>query len=110
MSPAFALANTAPTPSSQGTVHTMGRSGAVRDGSHAEVPHPTGVRDLKRERVELVEALIADGVTGPERRRALSDLVFTRLAEHYDSVAWNVPGVALGAVGSVGRGDGGPHS
>lgn len=88
----------------------MGRNGIVRDGSHAEVPHPLGVRDLKRERIELTADLIADGVTGPERRRALSDLVFTRLAEHYDAVAWEAEGLALGAVGSIGRGDGGPHS
>lgn len=88
----------------------MGRSGAVRDGSNAEVPHPQGVRDLKRERVELTLAMMADGATGPERRSALSTFVAARLAEHYDSIAWDVPGVALGAVGSVGRGDGGPHS
>jgi [protein-PII] uridylyltransferase len=60
--------------------------------------------------VELTQALIRDGVSGPERRRALSDLVFTRLAEHYDAVAWDAPGIALGAVGSIGRGDGGPYS
>lgn len=88
----------------------MSRNGVVRDGSHAEVPHPPGVRDLKRERVELTQSLTDSGASGPERRRALSDVVFTRLAEHYDAVAWEAEGLALAAVGSIGRGDGGPHS
>jgi len=88
----------------------MGRAGAVRDGSHAEVPRPHGVRDLKREREELARRLFAEGVPGPERREALSALVVTRLAEHYDDIAWDVPGIALAAVGSLGRGESGPHS
>lgn len=88
----------------------MGRSGSVRDGSHAEVPHPQGVRDLKRERAELARKLFEDKALGAERRQTLGALVTTRLAEHYDEIAWDVPGIALAAVGSLGRGESGPHS
>ena len=87
-----------------------GRSGVARDDSHAEVPHPPGVRDLKRERRELAERLYAQRVPGPERRRQFTELVHTRLAEHFADVAGSAPGVTLGAVGSVGRGDSGPAS
>ncbi|MCB2413175.1 HD domain-containing protein [Demequina sp. TTPB684] len=86
----------------------MGRSGIVRDGSHAEVPHPHGVRDLKRDRQALALALA--GVDGRERRQALAQLVFTRLAEHFTAVTGDIGGLTLAAVGSVGRGEAGPHS
>lgn len=86
----------------------MGRSDAVRDGSHAEVPHPLGVRDLKRERQEL--ALELAHVPGKERRQAVAQLVFSRLAEHFDTVAGGAEGLTLAAVGSVGRSEAGPQS
>src|SRR5665647_407170 len=86
----------------------MGRSDKVRDGSHAEVPHPLGVRDLKRERQELALAL-ADR-PGPERRQAMAALVNARLAEHFAMVADGVEGLTLAAVGSVGRAEAGPQS
>lgn len=86
----------------------MGRSGVVRDGSHAEVPHPVGVRDLRRERQELA-ATLADQ-PGRQRRQALADLVVVRLAEHFTSVTDGVGGLTLAAVGSVGRAEAGPHS
>ncbi|WP_291380098.1 HD domain-containing protein [Demequina sp.] len=86
----------------------MGRSGTVRDGSHAEVPHPHGVRDLKRERQELAIRL-ADQ-PGRQRRQALADLVFARLTEHFVAAADGAEGLTLAAVGSVGRAEAGPHS
>ena len=86
----------------------MGRSDIVRDDSHAEVPHPLGVRDLKRERQELALAL-AHG-PGRERRQAIAALINTRLAEHFAMVAGGVEGLTLAAVGSVGRGEAGPQS
>ncbi len=86
----------------------MGRSGIVRDGSHAEVPHPIGVRDLKRERQELAIKL-ADQ-PGRQRRQALADLVSVRLTEHFSAVTDGVGGLSLAAVGSVGRAEAGPHS
>lgn len=86
----------------------MDRSGIVRDGSHVEVPHPMGVRDLKRERQELAIALAHQ--PGRQRRQALADLVFARLTEHFTAVADGVEGLTLAAVGSVGRAEAGPHS
>jgi len=86
----------------------MGHSDVVRDDSHAEVPHPLGVRDLKHERRELALAL-ADG-PGRERRKAMAALINTRLAEHFASVVGDTEHLTLAAVGSVGRGEAGPLS
>ena len=86
----------------------MGRSDIVSDGTHAEVPHPHGVRDLKRERQEL--SLTLAGHTGAERRKALADLVLARLAEPFADVTADTQGLTLAAVGSVGRAEAGPHS
>lgn len=86
------------------------RTGALPDGSDAEVPHSPGVRDLKRLRRELAERLYADRVPGPERRAQLTALVHESLARHFAEVAGDAPGVTLAAVGSVGRGDAGPAS
>lgn len=86
----------------------MGRSDNVRDDSHAEVPHPLGVRDLKRERQEL--ALELAHSPGRERRQAIASLVNARLAEHFAIAADGVEGLTLAAVGSVGRAEAGPQS
>ena len=86
----------------------MGQSDAVRDDSHAEVPHPYGVRDLKHERHALAIALA--GRPGLERRQAIATLINTRLAEHFTAVAGGIEGLTLAAVGSVGRGESGPQS
>ncbi|MGC4174745.1 HD domain-containing protein [Demequina sp.] len=86
------------------------RAGHVSQGSDAEVPHPHGVRDLKRLRRELAESLYAQGVPGDERRSLLTRFVTDRLAEHFAEVADGAAGVTLAAVGSVGRGDAGPAS
>ncbi|PKQ18742.1 MAG: phosphohydrolase, partial [Actinobacteria bacterium HGW-Actinobacteria-8] len=66
------------------------------------------MRDLKRERQELAITL-ADR-PGPQRRRALADLVCERLSEHFNAVADGAEGLTLAAVGSVGRAEAGPHS
>ena len=84
--------------------------GAAGDDARAEVPHPPGVRDLKRVRREVAERLYAQGVPGPQRRAQLSELVNASLAAHFAHVADGAQGVALAAVGSVGRGDAGPAS
>ena len=86
----------------------MSTSDTVRDGSHAEVPHPAGVRDLKRERLELAITLASK--PGRERRLAISDLVSERLAQHFTTVAGQCEGLTLAAVGSVGRHTAGPYS
>ncbi len=87
------------------------RNGQFHEGSDAEVPHPEGVRDLKRLRRETAETLYREGAPGKHRRRTLSDLVVHALAAHWDEASGGiVEGAALGAVGSLGRGDAGPFS
>ncbi len=86
----------------------MDRSGIAPDGSHAEVPHPIGVRDLRRERHEL--AITLADQPGRQRRQALADLVFMRLTEHFAAATDRREGLTLAAVGSVGRAEAGPHS
>ncbi|MDN4473542.1 HD domain-containing protein [Demequina zhanjiangensis] len=87
------------------------RNGQFHEGSDAEVPHPEGVRDLKRLRRDLAETLYREGAPGKHRRRTLSDLVVQALAAHWDEASGGiVEGAALGAVGSLGRGDAGPFS
>ena len=86
------------------------RTGDGRHGSHAEVPHPAGVRDLRHARRHLAERLYAERVPGHERRLRLTEFVTSCLAQHFRDVAQSASGVALAAVGSVGRGDAGPAS
>lgn len=87
------------------------RSGSGQRGSHAEVPHPRGVRDLKRERLELAERSYQAGDAGVARREAIGDLVFRRLAEHWEDASGGLTaGIALAAVGSIARRDAGPAS
>ena len=78
-----------------------------------EVPHPqesVGVRDLRMERLGLAARLSGPGADGPARRRAMSDLVLRSLAELWDTATEGreTPGIGLGAVGGVGRGDTSP--
>ncbi|MFV0634796.1 HD domain-containing protein [Demequina sp.] len=87
-----------------------GPQGANPDGPRAEVPHPHGVRDLKRERAALAAHLTASGASGSQRRAATTALILTRLREHWEASEPPAEGVALGAVGSLGRGDAGPCS
>lgn len=86
--------------------------GAAGDGS-PEAPRPTtGVRGLRAERLELAAGLTGPGSDGVARRLAGVTLVHQRLAELWDeaTAGRDVTGIALGAVGSVGRGDASPVS
>ena len=93
-------------------------SGPRPDDRDQEIPHPDGVRDLRSERLALAERLTrpagasARAVPGPERRRALGDLVIERLEELWAAASRDIDpsGIALAAVGSLGRGDAGPMS
>lgn len=78
-----------------------------------QVPHPSdGVRDLRRERLELAGSLAGPGSDGVARRDAVAALVVRRLGELWDAATADLDttGIALGAVGSVGRGDASPVS
>ncbi|WP_286218043.1 [protein-PII] uridylyltransferase [Paraoerskovia sediminicola] len=77
-----------------------------------EVPHPAGVRDLRTQITELARSLSGPGRSGVARRAALVDLVSVRLSELWDEATEGVDnsGMALAAVGSLGRGDMGPAS
>ncbi len=83
----------------------------IEANAHAGgVPHSHGVRDLVRERHDIAMAWTGTAGSGASRRRAVADHTVMRLRELWDGA--NVPagsGLALGAVGSVGRADGGPH-
>ena len=81
----------------------IARDGAAEDGTSAEVPHPHGVRDLKRLRRELAQKQQLEGLPGGERRAELTAFVHERLAEHFREVTDAVEGVTLAAVGSIGR-------
>ena len=87
--------------------------GAAANGS-PEVPHPAiGVRDLRAERLELAAGLTGPGSDGIARRAAIVELVVGRLARAVGRsrpTGEDVSGIALGAVGSVGRGDASPVS
>ncbi|NUU17549.1 [protein-PII] uridylyltransferase [Cellulomonas humilata] len=86
--------------------------GAAANGS-PEVPHPAiGVRDLRTERLELAAGLTGPGADGIARRAAIVELVVGRLREQWEiaTEGVDVSGIALGAVGSVGRGDASPVS
>ncbi|MGV8976560.1 MAG: [protein-PII] uridylyltransferase [Cellulomonas sp.] len=85
----------------------------MTDDRHVEVPHPAiGVRDLRVERLELASALMGPGNDGVARRAAVVQLVHERLGELWAQAAEGIvgSGIALGAVGSVGRGDASPVS
>lgn len=87
------------------------RTGSASSDSHAEVPRPSGVRDLKRERLALGSASMAAGEPGVVRRRAVAQLVQDRLAAHWNQIIGSdIGGVALAALGSTGRQDAGPCS
>ncbi|MFI2752774.1 [protein-PII] uridylyltransferase [Cellulomonas sp. P22] len=85
--------------------------GAAGNGS-PEAPHPShGVRGLRVERLDLAASLTGPGHEGTTRRRAIVDLVHQRLAELWeDATGGTTTGIALGAVGSIGRGDASPMS
>jgi len=79
----------------------------------AQVPHPlTGVRDLRHDRLVLAATLAGPGADGVARRQAVADLVMRALAVLWDeaTAGMDTTGLALGAVGSIGRGDASPIS
>ncbi|WP_029289361.1 [protein-PII] uridylyltransferase [Cellulomonas sp. HZM] len=87
--------------------------GGAAGDEQPQVPHPArGVRDLRAERLDLAAGLIGPGTDGTARRAAVAQLVVRRLAELWEdaTAGQDVTGVALGAVGSVGRGDASPVS
>ncbi|HEY3438333.1 MAG TPA: [protein-PII] uridylyltransferase [Actinotalea sp.] len=83
-------------------------------GSSLEASHPrVGVRGLKADRLDLATRMTGPGSVGTVRRAAVAQLVTARLAELWDEVVAQMPsteGVALGAVGSLGRQDASPAS
>lgn len=87
--------------------------GAAGDENDTQVPHPApGVRDLRVERLDLASALSGPTSDGVARRLRVSVLVRARLAELWQeaTAGQDLTGIALGAVGSVGRGDASPVS
>ncbi len=86
--------------------------GAAGNGSPQQVPHPAGVRDLRAARLDLAARTTGPGSDGVARRRAIADLVVGALSRLWTEATEgrDVSGVALGVVGSVGRGDASPVS
>ncbi|MCL3860249.1 [protein-PII] uridylyltransferase [Actinotalea sp. K2] len=86
---------------------------AAVDGPDLEAPHPRmGVRGLKADRLDLAARMTGPEAEGAVRRAAVAQLVSTRLAELWDEVMrdHDPAGIALGAVGSLGRADAAPAS
>lgn len=95
--------------------------GAAVGSPSLEVPHPPadpaqaasgGVRDLKADRLRLAARMTGPGADGTVRRAAVAQLAVARLAELWDAVLGDTSaeGIALGAVGSLGRADASPAS
>src|SRR5665648_760931 len=83
-------------------------------GVSPEVPHPQrGVRDLVVDRLDLAARMTGPGADGTVRRAAVAHLVTSRLADLWDTAVADLAtteGIALGAVGSLGRSDASPAS
>ena len=79
-----------------------------------EVPRPApGVRDLKASRLDVAARLSGPGSDGVARRAAMVAEVVSALGGLWESATATVAstdGIALAAVGSLGRGDAGPMS
>ena len=86
--------------------------GAAGSPQQPQVPYPAGVRDLRAARLDLASRMTGPGGDGVARRRAVADLVVGALARLWTEATdgRDVQGVALGVVGSIGRGDAGPVS
>jgi [protein-PII] uridylyltransferase len=86
--------------------------GGAAGDEQPQVPHSFGVRDLRVERLDLAAGLTGPQTDGIARRSAIAKLVVQRLAELWEeaTAGGDVSGVALGAVGSIGRGDASPVS
>lgn len=86
---------------------------AALNGNRPEAPHPThGVRGLRDELLTIASGTTGPGSSGHQRRSALVRHVTQRLTALWEYAVEDVPGtgVALAAVGSLGRGDLGPMS
>lgn len=80
--------------------------------TNTEAPDPTGVRGLRREITDLAASLTGPRRSGSARRQALSSLVTQRLTTLWQHATDGIDtqGMALAAVGSLGRGEFGPAS
>ena len=82
-------------------------------GQAGQVPHPPGVRDLLADRLDLAARMTGPGADGRARRTALATLTTDRLAGLWAAAVADLrsaDGIALGAVGSLGRSDASPAS
>ena len=90
------------------------RSHDVTGRETPEVPHPTtGVRDLKASRLDVAARLSGPGSDGGARRASMVAEVVSALDGLWTSATSQLKsteGIALAAVGSLGRGDAGPMS
>jgi [protein-PII] uridylyltransferase len=89
-----------------------GAAGVSADSPEAPAPL-RGDGGLRAARLDLATHLSTTDTPGPQRRSEVTELVSARLAELWLEATADLPsadGVALGAVGSVGRGDAGPCS
>ncbi|MFI8527679.1 HD domain-containing protein [Promicromonospora sukumoe] len=80
---------------------------------HAEAPHPpVGVRGLRDELLSIAADLTGPGRSGLARRSAVGQRVTERLGALFAEATKDVDpsGIALAAVGSLGRGELGPLS
>ncbi|WP_324535013.1 [protein-PII] uridylyltransferase [Actinotalea sp.] len=79
-----------------------------------QAPLPsTGVRGLRADRLDLAARMTGPGADGHVRRAAVAQLVTSRLAHLWDEAVAPLgaaEGLALGAVGSLGRSDASPNS
>ncbi len=86
---------------------------AGRAASEPPGEQPGSLRGLKVDRIALASRMTGPGADGHVRRTAIAQLVTTRLAELWDEAVAPLDeheGIALGAVGSLGRADASPAS
>ncbi len=92
---------------------TPGPAAEERDEPEPAGPVPGRLRDLKADRIALASRMTGPGADGAVRRTAVAQLVSGRLAELWDEATAPLDeheGIALGAVGSLGRADASPAS
>jgi [protein-PII] uridylyltransferase len=88
--------------------------GAVDGQAAPEAPRPpVGVWGLRADRLDLARHMLGPGADGVVRRSTVAGLVDARLSGLWEDVATDLglgEGIALGAVGSLGRRDASPAS
>ncbi len=95
------------------TVSTPPGPAAERAEPGSTGAQPGNLRGLKTDRIALASRMTGPGADGAVRRTAVAHLVTTRLAELWDEAVAPLTeqeGIALGAVGSLGRADASPAS